>query len=127
MVDSGINMLSFFHRLKNLGVFTRSVVALDRLASTYCRCTPPLVDFSRASPQSLFEQPANRVFQHPASTTVSLTLFPYVAARTSIQFSYDVASDHEAQGGDGIGHVTLRALDCRAGCNFGVGKVFLIE
>src|SRR6266404_9410603 len=62
-----------------------------------------------------------------STTTVSLTLFPYVAARTSIQFSDDVASEHEAQGGDGIGHVTLRALDCRAGCNFGVGKVFLIE
>jgi hypothetical protein len=58
---------------------------------------------------------------------VSLTLFPYVAARTSIQFSDDVASEHEAQGGDGIGYVTLRALGCRAGCNFGVGKVFLIE
>ena len=47
----------------------------------------------------------------PPSTTVSLTLFPYVAARTSIQFSDDVASEHEAQGGDGIGHVTLRSLD----------------
>ena len=32
-----------------------------------------------------------------------------------------------AQRGDGIGHVTLRALGCRAGCNLGVGKAFLIE
>ena len=62
----------------------------------------------------------------PSSTTVSLT-FPYVAARTSIQFSDDVASEHEAQGGDGIGHVALRALGCRVGRNLGVGKVFLIE
>ena len=66
------------------------------------------------------------VFQQPVSTTVSLTLIHY-AARTSIQFSDDVASEHEAQGGDGIGHVALRALGCRAGCNLGVGKVFLIE
>jgi predicted nucleic acid-binding protein len=61
------------------------------------------------------------------STTVSLTLVHDVAARTSIQFSDDVASEQEAQGGDGIGHVTLRALGCRAGCNLGVGKIFLIE
>jgi len=58
---------------------------------------------------------------------VSLTLIHYIAARTSIQFSDDVASEHEAQGGDGIGYVTLRALGCHVGCNFGVGKVFLIE
>ena len=64
--------------------------------------------------------------QQPSTTTVSLTLIHY-AARTSIQFSDDVASEHEAQGGDGIGHVALRALGCRAGCNLGVGKVFLIE
>ena len=62
-----------------------------------------------------------------SSTTVSLTLVHHVAARTSIQFSDDVASEQEAQGGDRIGHVTLRALGCRAGCNLGVGKVFLIE
>jgi hypothetical protein len=61
------------------------------------------------------------------STTVSLTSIDHVAARTSIQFSDDVASEQEAQGGDGIGHVTLRALGCRAGCNLGVGKVSLIE
>jgi len=67
------------------------------------------------------------LFQQPVSTTVSLTLVHHVAARTSIQFSDDVASEQEAQGGDGIGHVTLRALGCRAGCNLGVGKVFLIE
>jgi len=67
------------------------------------------------------------VFQQLVSTTVSLTLILYVAARTSIQFSDDVASEQEAQGGDGIGHVALRALGCRAGCNLGVGKVFLIE
>src|SRR5882724_2443590 len=60
------------------------------------------------------------------STTVSLTLI-YVAARASIQFSDNIASEHEAQGGDGIGNVALRALGCRVGCNLGVGKVFLIE
>jgi hypothetical protein len=32
-----------------------------RLAPTYSPCTPPLVDFSRASPLSLFEQPARRI------------------------------------------------------------------
>jgi len=41
-------------------VFTQSVVALDRLASTYCRRTPALVDTSRASPLELSEQPAKR-------------------------------------------------------------------
>jgi hypothetical protein len=39
------------------GVFTQSVVALNRLASTY-GSTPPLIDFSGASPLDLFEQPA---------------------------------------------------------------------
>jgi hypothetical protein len=67
------------------------------------------------------------LFQQPANTTVSLTLIPYIAARASIQFSDNVASEHEAQGGDGIGYVALRALGCRVGCNLGVGKVFLIE
>ena len=33
-------------------------VALDRLASAYWLCTPPLADFSRASPLNIFEQPA---------------------------------------------------------------------
>ena len=37
-------------------------VTLNRLASTYCRCTPPLADFSRASPLRSFEQPAIRRF-----------------------------------------------------------------
>jgi hypothetical protein len=37
---------------------------LNHLASTYCRCTPPLVDFSRASPLDLFEQPARAFQQH---------------------------------------------------------------
>lgn len=50
-----------------------------------------------------------------------------IAARASIQFSDNVASEHEAQGGDGIGNVALCALGYRAGCNLGVGKVFLIE
>ena len=54
---------------------------------------------------------------------VSLTLIHHVAARASIEFSDDVASQHVAQCGDGIGNVTLRALGCRAGCNLGVGKV----
>jgi hypothetical protein len=31
----------------------------NRLASTYCESTPQLVDFSRASPLNLFEQPAD--------------------------------------------------------------------
>jgi len=41
----------------------RSIVSLQRTGST-----PPLVDFSRASPLDLFEQPARGFFfQHPAS------------------------------------------------------------
>jgi NADPH2:quinone reductase len=41
----------------------RSIASLQRTAST-----PPLVDFSRASPLDLFEQPAERLFQQPART-----------------------------------------------------------
>ena len=40
----------------------RSIASLQ----TYPMPTPTLVDFSRASPLSLFEQPAIRVFRHPA-------------------------------------------------------------
>lgn len=69
----------------------------------------------------------NELLSQDTSTTVSLTLIHDVAARTAIEFSDDVASEQEAQGSDGIGHVALRALGCRAGCNLGVGKVFLIE
>jgi hypothetical protein len=39
----------------------RSIASLQRTAST-----PPLVDFSRASPLDLFEQPARSFFQQPA-------------------------------------------------------------
>jgi hypothetical protein len=40
----------------------RSIAALQRAVST-----PPLVDFSRASPLDLFEQPARGFFQQAAS------------------------------------------------------------
>ena len=40
----------------------RSIASLQRT-----RSTPPLVEFSRASPLDLFEQPARGFFQHPAS------------------------------------------------------------
>jgi hypothetical protein len=38
------------------------VSLVNPLASAYCRCAPPLVDFSRASPLDLFEQPARGFF-----------------------------------------------------------------
>ncbi len=62
-----------------------------------------------------------------ASTTVSLTSIDHVAAWASNELFHDGASQYVVQRGDGIGHVTLSALGCRAGCNLGVGKVFLIE
>jgi len=37
----------------------------NRLASTYCRCTPLLVDFRAPRLWDLFEQLAIRVFQQP--------------------------------------------------------------
>jgi len=44
------------------------------------------------------------------------------AAGASIELSDDdVAGEQVAQGRDGIGHVTLRALGARAGCNPRVG------
>ena len=61
------------------------------------------------------------------STTVSLTSIDHVAAWASNELFHDGVSQYVAQRGDGIGHVALRALGCRAGCNLGVGKVFLIE
>ena len=61
------------------------------------------------------------------STTVSLTSIDHVAAWASIELSHDGASKYIAQRGDGIGHVTLSALGCRAECNLGVGKPLLIE
>src|SRR5437773_10264939 len=67
------------------------------------------------------------LFQQAASTTVSLTLIDHVAAWASNELFHDGAGQYVAQRGDGIGHVALRALGCRAGCNLGVGKVFLIE
>ena len=51
----------------------RSTVSLQRTVST-----PPLVDFSRASPLDLFEQPARGLFQQPASTTVLQIKWFYV-------------------------------------------------
>jgi hypothetical protein len=45
----------------------RSIASLRRTVST-----PPLVDFSRASPLDLFEQPAGGFFQHPASAVCSV-------------------------------------------------------
>src|SRR5258706_15099627 len=63
----------------------------------------------------------------PISTTVSLRLNHDVAARAAREFSDDGAGQQVAQGGDGIGHVTLGALGFPSGCNLGVGKVFLSE
>jgi hypothetical protein len=67
------------------------------------------------------------VFQQPVSTTVLLTSIDHVAVWASIELSHDGASQDMAQRSDGIGHVTLCALGCRAGCNLGVGKPLLIE
>lgn len=61
------------------------------------------------------------------STTVSLTSIDHVAAWASIELSHDGAGQDITQRGDGIGHVTLGALGCRAGCNLGIGKPLLIE
>ena len=56
------------------------------------------------------------------STTVSLTSIRRAAAGASIELSDDdVAGEQVAQGRDGIGHVALRALGARAGCNPRVG------
>ena len=47
---------------------------------------------------------------------------PSAAAGATIEVSDDdVAVEQIAQCGDGIGHVTLRALGGPAGCNLGVG------
>lgn len=67
------------------------------------------------------------VFQHPASTTVSLTSIDHIAAWAPIEASHDGAGQEVTQRGDRIGHVTLSALDYRAECNRGVAKPFLIE
>ena len=69
----------------------------------------------------------NGVFQHPASTTVLLTLIHHVAVRTSIELSHDLAREPVAQRRDGIGHVTLHSLGSRAACNARVGEALLIE
>ena len=61
------------------------------------------------------------------STTVSLTSIDHVAAWASNELFHDGAGQYVAQRGDGIGDVTLSALDCRAGCNLGVAKPLLIE
>ena len=67
------------------------------------------------------------LFQQPASTTVSLTPIHHVAAGASREFPDDRPRQSIAQRGDGVGHVTLRALGSREVCNLGVGKPFLIE
>jgi hypothetical protein len=67
------------------------------------------------------------VLSQPPITTVSLRMIHDVAAGTAREFSDDGAGQKVAQGGDGIGHVALRALGCRAACNLGVGKGFLSE
>ena len=56
-----------------------------------------------------------RLFQQPVGTTVSLESIDQVAAWSSIELSHDGAGQYIAQRGDGIGHVTLGALGCRAG------------
>ncbi len=56
-----------------------------------------------------------------SSTTVSLMSIHCTAAGASIELSDDVAGEQAAQGRDGIGHVTLRALGARAACNLRVG------
>ena len=63
----------------------------------------------------------------PTSTTVSIISIHHVAAGASREFSDDRPSQTVAQRGDGVGHVTLRALGCREVCNLRVGKAFLIE
>jgi hypothetical protein len=45
-------------------VSLRSIASLQRTVST-----PPLVDFSRASPLDLFEQPARVFFQQPVKAS----------------------------------------------------------
>ena len=67
------------------------------------------------------------LFQQPVSTTVSLTLIDHIAAWASDELSGDGACQYIAQRGDGIGHVTLGSLGCRAVCNLGVGEPLLIE
>jgi len=74
--------------------------------------------------ENLLEQP---VPASTASTTVSLMLTHGVASGTTRELCDDIASEPQAQCRDGIGHVTLRALGCRAACNGRVSQVFLIE
>jgi len=57
----------------------------------------------------------------PANLTVSLISIPCAAAWASIELSDDVAGEQAAQGRDGIGHVTLRALGAHAACKSRVG------
>ncbi len=52
---------------------------------------------------------------------------PCAAAWASIELSDDVAGKQAAQGRDGIGYVTLRALGALAAYNLGVGQALLIE
>ena len=61
------------------------------------------------------------------STTVLITVIHYVATGTSREFSDDCPRQTVAQRGDGVGHVTLRALGFREVRNPRVGKTFLIE
>ena len=63
----------------------------------------------------------SELFRQPGSTTVLLTFIHDVAEWTSIELADDLARQQIAQRRDGIGHVTLPALGCRAACNLGVG------
>ena len=67
------------------------------------------------------------LFQQPASTTVSITPIHCIATGTSRKFSDDCPGQTVAQCGDGVGHVTLRALGSREVCNLRVEKAPLIE
>ena len=58
---------------------------------------------------------------------MSLIQIHHVAAGASREFPDDRPRQSIAQRGDGVGHVTLRALGSREVCNLGVGKPFLIE
>src|SRR5258708_20579137 len=88
---------------------------LRRTAASKCESSSRL----RKSTQSISRAATN--------TTVSLTSIDPVAAGASNELFHDGASQYVAQRGDGIGHVTLSALGCRAGRNLGVAKPLLIE
>ena len=60
----------------------------------------------------------------PANLTVLIMSIPSPSAAAGATIELlddDVAGEQVAQGGDGIGDVTLRALGCPSACNLGVG------